>query len=520
MKQIDFSLYFIADSTPSDTFPLIDTVRAALAGGARAVQLREKDLADTEFYDLALKLRTLTAEYGARLFINSRIDIAIAVGADGIHLGKNSIPITAARKRSANLIIGYSSHSLAEASQAVRDGADFLTFGPIFFTLSKSKYGEPLGVVRLAEIIKAVPIPVFALGGIKADNISLLQSAGSDRIALISAISAAQNPTLAASELLGLLNKPQQPAIHHELRINSYGHYLRQRFGLRVSKINVDAGFTCPNRDGSKGSGGCVYCNNVSFSPKETQSIIPLEKQLSDGIAYHKKRFGSKKFIAYFQKYTNTYSSVDKLEELYRRALLNPDVIGLSVGTRPDCLGDDALELLTEIAKTHYVCLELGLQSADDKILEQINRGHKLEDFITAVNRAKGRNFDICAHLIYGFTGESSADFLKSVNLVSSLPINSIKLHQLHVVEGTELAKIYRQGDFRPITLDDYIKTAADFLELLPPDITIQRLYGSAPLDIIVAPNWGLKNNQMWFSIINELQKRGSWQGCKFKNLL
>ncbi len=303
--------------------------------------------------------------------------------------------------------------------------------------------------------------------------------------------------------------------LHKELRIHSYGHYLRSRFGCRVSKVNVDAGFTCPNRDGSKGTGGCIYCNNVSFSPKDTQSIIPLEDQLAHGMAYHRKRLHSEKFIVYFQKYTNTYALIDVLADLYRRALAYPDVVGISVGTRPDALSDEALELLAEIAKTHYVCLELGLQSMDDAILSRINRGHTLEDFVGTVRRSAERGFDICAHLIYGFPGESAGDFLKTINLISALPIDSIKLHQLHAVEGTELAQMYRRGEFTPLTLQGYVATAADFLELLPARVTVQRLYGSAPLAISVAPRWGLKNNQMWFAVINELKRRGTWQGCR-----
>lgn len=303
--------------------------------------------------------------------------------------------------------------------------------------------------------------------------------------------------------------------IHPELRIHSYGHYLRHRFGCRVSKVNVDAGFTCPNRDGSKGTGGCIYCNNVSFSPKDTLPVIPLEEQLEAGMAYHRLRLGSEKFIVYFQKYTNTYASVDVLADLYRRALNHPDVIGISVGTRPDALSAEALGLLAEIARTRYVCLELGLQSMDDAILSRINRGHTLNDFLGTVQRAVGHGFDICAHLIYGFPGELQGEFLKTAGLIASLPVDSIKLHQLHAVEGTELAGMYRRGEFVPLSLEAYVSMAADFLERLPARVTVQRLYGSAPLAISVAPRWGLKNNRMWFAVINELRRRGTWQGCR-----
>jgi uncharacterized protein len=306
--------------------------------------------------------------------------------------------------------------------------------------------------------------------------------------------------------------------IHPQLRINSYGFYLRQRFGCRVSKVNVDAGFTCPNRDGSKGLGGCIYCNNVSFSPKDTIAVIPLEEQMAAGMAYHRKRLQSEKFLVYFQKYTNTYASVELLRDLYYRALGHPDVLGISVGTRPDSLSDQALDLLTEIARTRYVCLELGLQSMDDDILGRINRGHSLDDFIQAVQRADGRGLDICAHLIHGFPGERPEQFLQAASMMAELPITAIKLHQLHAVAGTELAEMYYRGEFSPISLDEYVRTAADFLERLPARISIQRLYGSAPLDICVAPRWGLKNNQMWYAVINELSRRGSWQGCRLES--
>jgi len=514
MKPVDFSLYLITDRTQTAGQPLVDVVRAALAGGVRAVQLREKDLPDDEYAELARTLRCVTREFGAALFINSRVDIALAVGADGVHLGAASAPVAEVRGRCGRaMLIGYSSHGLAEARRAVRDGADFITFGPVFATPSKAAYGEPLGCAALQRAVEALPVPVFALGGVKPENLPAVREAGCSRIALISAVSAAPDPGRAARELLASLGNPLPTAVHHELRINSYGHYLRRRFGCRISKVNVDAGFTCPNRDGSKGTGGCIYCNNVSFSPKDTQPVIPLEEQFSAGREYHRRRLGSEKFIVYFQKYTNTYASVNVLADLYRRALAQPDVIGISVGTRPDSLTDEALELLTEIAREHYVCLELGLQSGDDAILGRINRGHTVDDFVTAVERAAGRSFDICAHLIHGFPGERREEFLKSADLIASLPIDSVKLHQLHAVAGTELAAMYRRGEFAPLTLEKYVTAAADFLERLPARATVQRLYGSAPLAICVAPRWGLKNNRMWFTVVNELRRRGTWQG-------
>ena len=303
--------------------------------------------------------------------------------------------------------------------------------------------------------------------------------------------------------------------LHKDLHLNSYGSYLRQRFQCRVSKVNVDGGFTCPNRDGSRGTDGCIYCNNSSFSPAGTQPVIPIETQMAEGMAYHRRRLGSAKFIVYFQKFTNTYAPVEKLRDLYQRALAHPDVVGISVGTRPDALSNEALDLLTDLARNHYVCLELGLQSMDDAILRRINRGHTLAEYLQAVDRLTNRGIELCTHLIYGFPGETRAGFLRTADLMASLPVSSLKIHQLHAVEGTELAQMYWRGEFTPLSHDEYVAAVCDFLERIPPQIAIQRLYGSAPLAIRVAPNWDLKNNQMWYSVVNELKRRGSWQGCR-----
>lgn len=302
--------------------------------------------------------------------------------------------------------------------------------------------------------------------------------------------------------------------IHKELLINSYGSHLRLRFGCRVSKVNVDGGFTCPNRDGSRGTGGCIFCDNNSFSPEGTKADVSLEQQIFDGMEYHRRRLGSEKFIVYFQKFTNTYAPVARLRDMYTRVLACPDVIGISVGTRPDALGDDALSLLTEIAQTHYVCIEFGLQSMDASTLKWMNRGHTLAEYLKAVERVAGRGIDICTHLIYGFPGDSRTSFLKTADLMAGLPLNSLKIHQLHAVRGTRLAELYENKQLKLISCQEYVAAVCDFLERLPAHISIQRLYGSAPLDQLVAPAWGLKNNQMWYAIINELRRRGTWQGC------
>ena len=308
---------------------------------------------------------------------------------------------------------------------------------------------------------------------------------------------------------------PPSSHVNPDLRFHSYGTWLRRRFGCRVSKVNVDAGFTCPNRDGSKGVGGCIYCDNSSFSPPGTQAVVSIEQQLAEGMAYHRTRLGSKKFIVYFQKFTNTYAPAAALADLYGRALDHPDVVGISVGTRPDALSADAVDLLSELARDRYVCVELGLQSMDDTILSRINRGHTLDEYLAAVARLSGRGIALCTHLIYGFPGETRESFLRSTDLMASLPVDSVKVHQLHAVAGTLLAEMYRRGEFIPLSHAEYVGAVCDFLELLPARIAIQRLYGSAPEAIRVAPNWGLKNNQMWYSVVNELKRRGTWQGCR-----
>lgn len=306
---------------------------------------------------------------------------------------------------------------------------------------------------------------------------------------------------------------PNDSPLHPELLINSYGHTLRRLFGLRVSKVNVDAGFTCPNRDGSRGVGGCIYCDNASFSPPGTQPRLSIEEQFLQGAAYHRRRLGSERFIVYFQKHTNTYAPVERLDELFRRALSLPEVLGISIGTRPDSLSHGAVDLLTDLAREHFVTVELGLQSIDERILAAINRGHTVDEYLNAVERLAGRGIHLCTHLIFGFEGEADDIGRESARFINRLPVDSVKLHQLHVVRGTPLESLYRRGAFTPLTLGGYLDRAVDFLAHLSPGIAIQRLYGSAPLRLRVAPEWGLKNNQMWYAVINELKRRGLRQG-------
>ncbi len=298
-----------------------------------------------------------------------------------------------------------------------------------------------------------------------------------------------------------------------ERRYYAFSRFLRERFGCRVQRVTVDAGFTCPNVDGTVALGGCVYCDNRSFSPNRRQPRIPIGEQVSRGIALLSRRYGVDRFIAYFQAATNTYAPPDKLRRLYDQALAHPAVIGLAIGTRPDCVPDTVLDLVEEYARDRYVCVELGLQTAHDRSLDWMNRGHHLDAFLDAVERCQGRAFDIGVHVILGLPGETPADMLATADLVASLPIHAVKIHNLHVVRDTPLADMYKAGDVRLFSRDEYVSVLCDFVERLPPAVVVHRLSGDAPPDYLVAPSWCLDKPGLLRAIDAELARRDSWQG-------
>ena len=290
----------------------------------------------------------------------------------------------------------------------------------------------------------------------------------------------------------------------------SFGQLMLRRYGHRVHKIALDAAFTCPNRDGSKGSGGCTFCNNVSFSPNGRRPK-PLSEQIDAGRRVILKRTGARNYLAYFQAYTNTYGDMDRLKALYDEALAEPDVIGLSIGTRPDCVPDQVLDLLADYrSQGHEVWLELGLQSAFDKTLQRVNRGHGFAEYADTTKRARQREIPLCTHLIAGLPGESEHHCQESLRRVLDLGTDGLKLHPLHVVKGTALANDWRRGEYQALKLEAYVEIAADMVQATPPEIVWHRLTGTASREILLAPLWCAEKWRVLNAIAQELQKRHS----------
>jgi uncharacterized protein len=270
----------------------------------------------------------------------------------------------------------------------------------------------------------------------------------------------------------------------------SFGQYMQNRYGEKVHKLTVNASFTCPNRDGSKGIGGCTFCNNASFSPnaKDPESI---ESQLEQGKRVIAKRTGAKKFIAYFQSYTNTYDDVARLKRLYDRALAVEGVIGLSIGTRPDCVPDEVINLLLGYQRNGYeIWLELGLQSSFDESLQRVNRGHGFAEYIEANHRARAAGLKVCTHLIVGLPGENATDSLVSLDRVLRLGTDGIKIHPLHIVKGTQLARQWKQKEYQALDYNEYINTVVAMLRIIPRNVIVHRLTGTASKNILLAPAW------------------------------
>lgn len=274
------------------------------------------------------------------------------------------------------------------------------------------------------------------------------------------------------------------------LHINTFGQYLLHRHGERVHKLALNASFTCPNRDGSIGRGGCTFCNNASFNP-QGRHPPSVAQQIAAGRAVLAKRTGAKKFLAYFQAYTNTYAALEILKPLYGQALAEPDVVGLSVGTRPDCVPDAVLDLLASYRDQGYeIWLELGLQSSFDHTLHRVNRGHGFAEYADTVQRAHARQLPVCTHLIAGLPGEQTAHSRTTLQRVLELGVEGLKLHPLHVVRGTQLANEWRRGEYQPLTLDEYVELAVDLIRHTPPEVTFHRVTATAAPEILLAPDW------------------------------
>jgi radical SAM protein (TIGR01212 family) len=296
-------------------------------------------------------------------------------------------------------------------------------------------------------------------------------------------------------------------------RYNDYNTYLSSIFGCRVQKITIDAGFSCPNRDGTVSSGGCIYCNDRGSGTGARTKGLTISDQMAAAKPALLKRYNAKKFIAYFQSFTNTYGPFDTLKDLYEQALGDADVVGLSIGTRPDCVNEPILDLLQAYANRYLVWIEYGLQSAHDSTLAFINRGHDFNCFKAAVEATRNRGINICAHVILGLPNEKKEQMLQTAQIVADMGIDGIKLHLLYVVKGTKLEELYRANNYRCLEQHEYIDIVCDFLERLPKQMVIQRLTGDPHPKELVAPAWSLKKAQTIALIRKTLEARNTWQG-------
>lgn len=300
--------------------------------------------------------------------------------------------------------------------------------------------------------------------------------------------------------------------------VHTFGQWLLARHGVRVHKIALDVGFTCPNRDGSKGTGGCTFCNNASFSPG-SRLRKSLDEQMTSGQKGVGRCTGAEKYLAYFQAYTNTYADVEELRRLYDQALSYSGVIGLSVGTRPDCVPAEVLDLLESYRdRGHEVWLELGLQSSFDESLQRVNRGHGFAEYEETTRKARQRGLPVCTHLILGMPGEMDWHAHRTLERVLEVGTDGLKLHPLHVVRHTLLAHQWRHGEYSPMEMEDYIRLAADLIELTPETVIYHRLTGTASQDILLAPSWCSQKWRVLNGIENELKRRGSRQGARAEN--
>jgi len=299
-------------------------------------------------------------------------------------------------------------------------------------------------------------------------------------------------------------------------RYRMYRNYMNERFGQRVNKLSVDMGFTCPNRDGTITQGGCVYCNNDSFVPPYARARYGMRDQIENGMEYLRKRFKANKFIIYFQAYTNTYAEVSQLERMYREALSYDGVVGIAVGTRSDCIDEEKLEMFEKLARECYVAIEYGIESIYDKTLEFMNRGHDYQSVVDAIELTKGRGIEIGAHIIVGMPTETKEEMLYMADEVSTLGLDSFKVHNLHIVRNTQLERMYRVEPFALFEFEEYIDFIVEFLERLAPEIVVERLFTDTPHELLVAPDWGKSHLQILQAIERELERRGTYQGALY----
>jgi radical SAM protein (TIGR01212 family) len=307
----------------------------------------------------------------------------------------------------------------------------------------------------------------------------------------------------------------------HQRRFNAYPDYFRKLFGARVQKVSIDAGFTCPNRDGTKGSGGCTYCNNDAFNPSYCIPQKSVTRQIEEGIEFHKNRYRKAGYyLAYFQAYSNTYASLEKLMELYEEALRYPGVAGLIIGTRPDCIDNEKLAYFRELSRRSYFALEYGIESCYDKTLKRINRGHTYKEAADAVRVTAALGIKTGAHFIFGLPGETPDEMLAEAEIISELPLTTVKFHQLQIFKGTAMETEFRENpsDFHLFTLENYLDFFTRFLEKLNPEIVVERFTGEAPPRFLADLPWSRKRTDQIAALIEKrLKELNTWQGKFYK---
>ncbi len=303
------------------------------------------------------------------------------------------------------------------------------------------------------------------------------------------------------------------------LRYNDLSAYLSAHFSFKVQKISLNAGFTCPNRDGTVGYGGCTYCNNQTFNPAYCKTEKSVTEQLEEGKRFFARKYPDMKFLAYFQAYTNTYAELAELKRKYEEALSVKDVVGLVIGTRPDCMPDALLDYLEELNKRTFLLVEYGVESTDNETLKRINRGHTFEVAQEAIRKTSQRGIRVGAHIILGLPGESKEMLIAQAGLLSFLPLTTLKLHQLQLIKGTRMAWEYehRPEDFHLFSADEYIDLVIDYVEHLRPGLVLERFVSQSPKELLIAPDWGLKNHEFTDKVKKRMRERDAWQGKWYK---
>ncbi len=314
-------------------------------------------------------------------------------------------------------------------------------------------------------------------------------------------------------------NQREQPQLWGDKRYHSLNYHLREKFGEKVSKISLDAGFSCPNRDGSLGWHGCAFCSARGSGDFVAVPQESLAEQFRQGKEIMQKKWPVKKYIAHLQSFTNTYAPVSSLRKIYYSLLELPGVAGMAISTRPDCLPEEVLNLLAEINQKTFLWVELGLQTIHKHSSQYLNLHYDYNDFLLAINALRRRNIAVCAHIILGLPGEKRKDMLATAQALSALPVQGIKIHLLHLMKNTPLADIYAQQPFAFLSQEEYVDLVVDILEILPPQMVIHRLTGDSPRDLLIGPTWSLSKKNVLNAIDRELKKRNSWQGKCFRNM-